>query len=141
MKKSLSILMLVIVSLSFNACSLDDDDTTNFKYVNLKVLSAEVPEAFEYGEKYTIFVTYASPNTCTYFEGFDIHKHQLTEREVYPIGTELAGSNDCQESTEEVEVSFDFEVIYKEDYLFKFWTGQNEDGEDQYIDIAVPVNE
>lgn len=141
MKKSLSILMLVIASFSFTACSLDDDDNTNFKYVNLKVISAEVPEAFEFGEKYTIFVTYANPNTCTYFEGFDIHKHQLTEREVYPIGTELISNDNCQESTEEVKVSFDFEVIYKEDYLFKFWTGQNADGEDQYIEITVPVNQ
>lgn len=133
--------MLVIASLSFTACSLDDDDATNFKYVNLKVISADVPEAFEFGGKYTISVTYANPNTCTYFEGFDIHKHQLTEREVYPIGTELTGNDDCQESTEEVEVTFDFEVIYKEDYLFKFWTGKNVDGEDEYIEIAVPVNE
>lgn len=133
--------MLVVASFSFTACSLDDDDNTNFKYVNLEVLSADVPETFEFGEKYTINVTYANPNTCTYFEGFDIHKHQLTEREVYPIGTELVGSNsDCQESTEEVEVSFDFEVIYKEDYLFKFWTGKNADGEDEYLEIVVPVN-
>ncbi|WBU90758.1 hypothetical protein [Cellulophaga omnivescoria] len=141
MKKSLSILMLLVISFSFNACSLDDDDNTNFKYVNLKVLSAEVPESFDFGERYTIYVTYAKPNACTYFEGFDIHKHQLTEREVYPIGTELIGNDNCQASTEEVEVNFDFEVIYKEDYLFKFWTGQNEDGEDQYIEFTVPVNQ
>ncbi len=139
MKKVLIILVLVVASFSFIACSLDDEGT-NFKYVNLKVISAEVPESFEYGEKYDIKVTYLNPNSCTYFEGFDIHKHKLTEREVYPIGTEFIDRNDCQEKAVEVEISLPFEVIYREDYLFKFWTGKNTDGKDQYIELSVPVN-
>jgi len=139
MKKVLSILMLFVASVSFTACSLDDDGT-NFKYVNLEVVSVEVPDSFDLGQVYDIKVTYLNPNDCTYFEGFDIHKHEVTEREVYPIGAELVDQDDCEESATEVEVTLKFEVIYEEDYLFKFWTGKNADGEDEYLEVTVPVN-
>ncbi|MCK0155911.1 hypothetical protein MWU65_01890 [Cellulophaga sp. F20128] len=139
MKRVLSILLLFAAGLSFTACSLNDDGT-NFKYVNLKVVSAEVPQSFELGQRYDIKVTYLSPNSCTYFEGFDIHKHEITEREIYPIGAELVDRDNCEESAAEVEVTLKFEVIYEDDYLFKFWTGQNADGEDEYLEVAVPVN-
>lgn len=139
MRKVLSILMLIAASVSFTACSLDDDGT-NFKYVNLKVVSAEVPESFELGQVYDIKVNYLKPNGCTFFEGWDIHKHELTEREIYPIGAELVNERSCDEIATEVEVTFKFEVIYDQEYLFKFWTGQNADGEDEYIEVIVPVN-
>lgn len=138
MKRILYVATLICVILSFNACSLDDG--SNIKYVPLTVVSAEVPDSFELGQVYEITVTYLNPNSCTFFEGFDIHKHELTTREVYPIGAEIIDDHECQEIATEVERTFDFEVIYDQDYLFQFWTGQDSNGVDQYIEIPVPVN-
>lgn len=138
MKKILCVVALVFASLSFTGCSLDDGST--IKYVPLTVISAEVPDSFELGQVYEITVTYLNPNNCTIFEGFDIHKHELTTREVYPIGAEVMGDNDCQEIATEVERTFNFEVIYDQDYVFQFWTGQDANGVDEYIEIDVPVN-
>lgn len=138
MKRILYVATLVCVLLGLNACSLDDG--SNIKYVPLTVVSAEVPDSFELGQVYEIKVTYLNPNNCTFFEGFDIHKHELTTREVYPIGAEIIDDHECQEIATEVERTFNFEVIYDQDYLFQFWTGQDSNGVDQYIEIPVPVN-
>jgi len=139
MKRILYVLALVSALFTFNACSLDD--AGNVKYVPLTVVSADVPESFELGQVYEITVTYLNPNNCTSFEGFDIHRHELTTREVYPIGVEVIDSDTaCQETTTELERSFNFEVIYNEDYLFQFWTGTDANGNDEYIEVSVPVN-
>lgn len=139
MKRIFYVLAFVLLCSPLVSCSLDDNGS-NFEYVALKVVSAEVPDSFELGQTYEIMVKYLKPNSCTFFEGFDIHKHELTTREVYPIGTEITDLDDCQELVEEVEESFDFIVLYEDDYTFQFWTGKDADGVDQYIEIDVPVN-
>ena len=56
------------------------------------------------------------------------------------IGSMLSDSEDCQEVLQEVETSFNFIVLYDQTYLFKFYTGEDENGEAQYLEIEVPVS-
>ena len=137
MKRIVYILFIGLAILSFGSCNKDDD--TNFKYVALKVVRAELPESFDLNKTYKIKVTYTNPNGCTYFEGFDVIKDSLTTRRVIPIGTTLTDRNPCEEIAKEVEVSFNFIVLFKDKYLFRFWAGEDENGKDQYLEIEVPV--
>ncbi|WFO14981.1 hypothetical protein M601_013900 [Cellulophaga baltica 4] len=76
-----------------------------------------------------------------FFEGFDIVKEDTTIRTVAAIGSMLSDSDDCKEVLEEVETSFNFIVLYPDTYLFKFYTGEDANGEAEYLEIEVPVNE
>jgi hypothetical protein len=55
------------------------------------------------------------------------------------IGTEFY-EQACTQALEEIETSFDFIVLYEGSYLFRFWSGEDENGEQQYLEIEVPVN-
>ena len=138
MKKTLLILLCFLV-VPLGSCSLDDGGV-NFNFVTLQIVDAELPESFMLNTSYTIKVTYLRPNGCTFFEGFDVNQADLTTREVVAIGSELQDT-ECTQQVEEVETTFDFFVIHSEDYLFRFWTGENAEGEQEYLEIVVPVEQ
>jgi len=35
---------------------------------------------------------------------------------------------------------FNFVVLYEEPYVFRFWQGEDSNGEAQFLEIQVPVN-
>ncbi len=72
MKKGIVLLFFSLMCTLFYSCDLDDDDAQNFHFTTLTVLEADVPESFELNETYDIEVTYLRPNSCTFFEGFDV---------------------------------------------------------------------
>jgi len=138
MRNKLTFSLLFLAALTFLGCSLDDDE--NFHFVAFPITSVEMPETFAINETYEIKVTYTRASDCAYFEGFDVVKEDQTTRNVAAIGSMLSDSEDCQEVLQEVETSFNFIVLYDQNYLFKFYTGEDENGEAQYLEIEVPVN-
>jgi len=140
MKKYLVLSLLFAAGLSLSSCDLDDDGES-YAYVPLKVVSADLPESFELNKTYHIKVTYLRPNDCTYFDGFEITKPETTTRNVVPVGAELTDSDACKEIGDEVDAYFDFVVIYNEPYRFQFYTGVDENGDVQYLEMDVPVSE
>ncbi len=137
LKKPLSLLLCLVV-FGLSSCKLEDD-RVNFRFVPLQILSVDVPEAFELNETYEIRVRYLRPNSCVFFEGFDITKEGVTTRNVVAIGTDFY-EEVCTQATEELEASFNFICLYEESYLFRFWTGEDENGNQQYLEVEVPVN-
>src|SRR5690606_29706783 len=137
--KRVFFLLLVASFTLFTSCDIDDD--VNYHFEALQVKSVEMPEAFDYGEIYNIKVTYFRPNNCTFFEGFDVVKEDLTTRKVVTIGTVIEDEEECSGSGEDLVASFNFEVLYDEPYIFRYWTGEDANGEPTYLEITVPVNE
>ncbi|WP_149273877.1 hypothetical protein [Pareuzebyella sediminis] len=141
MKRMYSILFGAVLTLFFGSCSLDDD-RVNFQYVPLEILSASVPDTFEFGQVYEINVNLLRPNECTLSEGFDVHRSandSMNIRTVSAIGI-LLDEDDCPEINQEVEDSFQFEVVYSKPYLFRFYTGDDSEGNPEFLEIEVPVN-
>lgn len=136
-KKPIS-LLLCVVFFGLSSCKLEDD-RVNFRFVPLQILSADLPESFELNETYEIRVTYLRPSACIFFEGFDITKEGVTTRNVVAIGSDFY-EEVCTLATEELEASFNFICLYDEPYLFRFWTGEDENGNNQYLEVEVPVN-
>ncbi len=137
MKKLALLSMLTVCCLIGNSCNTDDG--ANFHFAALKTLRAEVPDSFQLNEKYNITVTYERPDGCTFFEGFDVTSGDTTVRNVVVIGTVFSDST-CPPEMEEVEVAFDFVVLYNQTYTFRFWQGKDENGENLFLEIEVPVN-
>lgn len=139
--KILNSILILATLLTISSCDIDDDNT-NFHYETLEITEVQLPESFEYGGLYTIEFTYLRPTNCHYYEGFDFQKTEKTERTIYAIGARL-DEKDCQEITENNTgtATFDFEVRYHDTYTFKFYTGEDDQGEKQYITVEVPVVE
>ena len=131
---------MLFAALTFFGCSLGDDQE-NFHFVVLPITSVEMPESFVLNETYEIKVTYLRASDCEYFEGFDIVKEDTTVRNVAAIGSMLSDSDTCKEISQEIETSFNFIVLYNETYTFKYYTGDDESGVAQFIEIEVPVTE
>ncbi|RTE54913.1 hypothetical protein EHW67_07055 [Arenibacter aquaticus] len=137
--KRVIFLLLVATFALITSCEIDDD--VNYHFEALEVKSVEMPESFDFGEIYNIKVTYFRPDNCTFFEGFDVVKEDTTTRKVVTIGTVVEDEDEeCTGAGEELVSSFNFEVIYDETYLFRYWTGEDENGEPTYLEISVPVN-
>lgn len=125
------------------SCSLDDDGV-NFNYTTLRTVSAELPESFDFGRVYTVNVNLLRPDDCTLAEVEDFNVRRLATdstniRVIAPIGIVL-DKEECAELNQEFQDSFQFEVLYTEPYIFRFYIGDDADGEAEFLEIEVPVN-
>ena len=138
MKKVL-ILLFSLVALS---CSLDDENNVieNYHVEILPIESAIVPESFNYGEEHEITVTYLRPNSCHAFNDFYYVKDN-NERTVAVMSTVLDNNQNCLELNDEQQRTFTLEATQTENYVFKFWQGEDDSGNDTYLIIEVPVNQ
>ncbi|WP_298474925.1 hypothetical protein [uncultured Maribacter sp.] len=138
MKRLVSVISTVFLGFLLSNCSAEDD-SPNFQFVPLQIVSAELPESFNLDETYQIQVSFIKPNGCTLYEGFDVTKEDQTVRNVVVVGSKRIDTDDCTEQAVEQKATFNFVVLYNETYTFKFWLGETASGEDEYLEINVPV--
>lgn len=132
-------LMVVLFSLILGGCSLEEDEA-NFYFTSLPIESAELPESFNLNETYRINVTYSLPDGCTQYEGFDVTKEDTTVRNVVAIGVAMTDLVSCTQMVTQEEASFNFIVKYDQPYTFRFYQGENSEGEPEFLELVVPVN-
>jgi len=134
------VLNLVLVFL-FVSCSLGDDDNNanNLKLETLTIKEAIVPAEFTFGATHDIKVIYDLPSGCHSF--YDLfYRYEGTSRTV-AINALVNENLPCTEALVEAEYTFEVNVVQREDYVFKFWKGTDEGGENIFEEIIVPVNE
>lgn len=137
MKKLIALTLFLSLLVS---CSIDDDNQVNYGFEVLPVESVDMPEAFVFGETYPINVSYFRPSSCHFFNEFYYVK-DVNQRTVAPI-TVVYDYDNCETLKEDLVVSsFNFVVTSKEPYVFKFWQGEDDNGNDVYLTIEVPVTE
>ena len=129
---------LLLLSLLQWGCD-SDDEAMDYQFVALQITEARLPVSFQLNETYDIGVTYALPNGCSGFAGFDVIAEDTTVRRVVAIGTESLDAV-CTQQVVEVDTTFQFICLYSDTYLFKFYTGTDPEGEPQYLEYEVPVN-
>lgn len=133
MKKLIAICFLI----SFMSCSLNDEGES-YSFEILPVEVVDIPNEFQLGETYPITVSYFRPSTCYNFKEF-YYLRENNERTVAPI-TYVFDRNDCQTLENElVEATFNFVVTSNGSYIFKFWQGEDSEGDPIYLTIEVPV--
>jgi|UniRef100_UPI00404B7BE7 hypothetical protein len=133
------IIFLLLIAISFSSCSVDDD-ANNFYYEILPIESVIIPEEFELGQTYEITVTYLRPTTCHVFNNF-YYESELNQRTIAVVTT-VYQNNDCLVLIdEEAQATFNFMVNSNGTYVFKFWQGEDENGNDLYYIVEVPVVE
>jgi len=137
MKKFLLFGFLISFMLS---CSPEDDSTLNFYSVTLPIESVDMPAEFVLGNTYEIRMTYLRPSGCHLFNDF-YYVNEDGIRTIAIINT-VFYDQDCEIfENEEVEVYFDFQVNGFDPYVFRFWQGEDDNGNDIYYLVEVPVVE
>ncbi len=133
------LILLFVLVLSLASCSLGDDSNNDFYYEILPIESVDIPTEFVLGETYEIHISYLRPSGCYLFNEF-YYVSELNQRTVAVINTVY--NRDCQQFEDEiVEVSFNFMVNNNGTYVFRFWQGEDENGNDTYYIVEVPVVE
>ena len=130
---------ICIAILTFWSCSLDDDNNGieyNFEFIPIE--DVVIPEEFILDETYQIDLTYFRPTTCHSFHDFYYVPDQ--EERTVAVINQVFDNSGCQPLEDElIEVSFDFKAVYSQIYVFKFWQGENEAGEDIFLTFEIPV--
>lgn len=122
------------------SCSINDDDNVQNTYVELlPVETATVPDEFTRGETYNIILTFKRPTECHAYKDI-LLKNESDGLFVAVMSTVFTGNFECQALNNEVlEKAFSFKPGEADSYVFKFWHGTNDSGEEEYINIEVPV--
>lgn len=133
------IIVLFISFACFFSCSIDDEDNLNYKLEFVGIETVDIPEEFVLGEVHEISMTYFRPSSCHVFYDF-FYEIDGNERTVAVVNIVPEGESCAIESEDEQEVALNFQVNSAEPYIFRFYQGEDEDGEDVYQIVEVPVS-
>jgi hypothetical protein len=133
-------LILFLAVFLIYGCDDDDDgyNEHNFYYEYVSVVSADLPDEFIYGRTYLIDVTIELPNSCYYFYNQYDYFYEGDSRLVYPIA-HVDEDVACTPGVREVTFTMRVLALQQETYIFKFYQGEDADGQDSYLTIEVPV--
>jgi PBP1b-binding outer membrane lipoprotein LpoB len=135
MKKIISLLALVFI---LNSCSTDDNSGPKYLFEFARIESVDIPTEMVVGSTYHIVIHYRKPSTCHYYNGFYYEK----DGNVRTIAVESAvvQSNNCQLLTDEIaDCSFDFYATTEGSYVFKFYQGKDDQGNNIFLQYEIPV--
>jgi len=127
----------MIVALTVTSCN-DDDDYHEHHLEHVSVISAELPDEFTYGHTYRINVTIELPNSCYYYYDQYDYFYEGTSRLIYPIA-HVDDDVACTQNITETTFSIPIQALQNEPYIFKFYQGEDDNGEDMFLTIEVPV--
>lgn len=111
----------------------------------LPIESASVPDEVLLGETYTISYSYFKPSTCYLFSDL----YYVSENNVRTIAVinkvlNASGNIICETLTNQLEErSFTFVADITDNindaYIFKFWHGKDNNGQDTFLVFEVPI--
>ncbi|MBQ4822088.1 hypothetical protein J8M14_18580 [Aquimarina sp. MMG016] len=135
----MKIILALLITICFSGCSLDDDSDINFTYQLVPVESVDIPDQFTRGETVKITTSYFRPSTCHSFSGYEYDR--LGNERTVAVVNVVVETGSCEDlgQTELVEASLNFFVGSEDSYVFRFWQGRNDQGENQFLTIEVPV--
>lgn len=134
------LIILVALTVSVTSCSDDDDDYNEHEYhlEYIGVVSADVPDEFIYGKTYRINITIELPNSCYFYYNQYDYFYEGTSRLIYPIA-HVDDGVPCTLNITETTFSIPVQALQSEPYIFKFYQGEDADGQDIFLTIEVPV--
>lgn len=134
------IFLLVLSMVVLNGCLPDDNDIRDISIEFLPIDSYEIPEEFHSGETYEITVGYTKPNDCYQFR--DIFFAANGNERIVAVTNTIDNALNCDFSPVQDEATFNFLVNgFFDHYVFKLWQGRDNNGNDLYTIVEVPVVE
>lgn len=134
--KLISSLFFIMLLMSCNP----ESDEIKYNLEFLAIESVDLPDTLVLGQTHEIKVTYKKPTSCHVFNAFYYEKN-LNIRTI-AVNSIVTQRDDCVTLDNEIEeASINFYVTNNGSYIFKFWQGKDENGEDLFLEIEVPVED
>ncbi len=134
MKKILAFICVFMLTIS---CS-DEESTPPVRYVLVPIQNVEIPEVMYVETSYNIGVEYVRLSTCHGFDGFYYQKNGFTR--IISVQNFVVEKPDCQPLTDQVNSeNMLFQPTEPGTYLFKFWKGKDDSGNDVFLEIERTV--
>lgn len=134
--KNLWFIFLIALTVSVQSCLKDDGN--NPVYVRMEITDVDMPDTFQLGATYEIRINYLRPDGCTHLQGFDSYPVEQTTRQIVAVGVRYENEV-CPDVVKEETGQFFFQVIYTGTYTFKFWQGEDDEGNPEYLEKKIPV--
>lgn len=136
-------LFLILVALATVGCSTDDVTPQEYTLEILPIRTViDMPQTVNYNDSYVVNYTYYLPTNCHTFSDL-YYLTEGAERTVAVISRRINPDGDviCEDLPyEEIQGSFTFHVLNNTGtYIFKFWQGLNEFGQDEYLVYEIPI--
>ena len=132
--KKILILFLTIGTLM--SC-LSDNDDPNYDIILLPINSYTVPDEFNFGAKETVKVKFTLPDGCHAYHS--VYYQYDGDARIIAVRAIKYKEDGCTDSLTEKEVDIDIQIRQREDYILKFWKGKNDDDEDVFDEVTIPV--
>lgn len=117
--------------------SCTDDDSSSYHYELLPVEDALIPEEFIFGEIYDLSIKYIVPDNC-YMNSDVLYEYDQDARNIAVI-SHVASNDNCDALDLEQELTLKVQALQSSPYIFRFWQGDDENGEPIYLIMEVPV--
>ncbi|MFT3794581.1 hypothetical protein [Flavobacterium sp.] len=139
------LLLLLLVVFALNGCSTDGDNQPKVYYELVPIDRCQMPYRMSSGETYELDMFFNMPTTChaykgIYFEGEGNVKTVAIQATVFERNdcTVIPTSNNGSPSFTTAKYNFTAGAPGTM-YTFKIWTGKNEQGENTFYEVEVPV--
>ena len=130
------LILLVSILFLFNSC---EPEGNSISVRVLPVASVDIPTEFELGETYPITMQYYRPSNC--HSPYGIYYEKDLNIRICAIKNLVEERGSCAPLDNIlVEETFNFKVTSTGNYIFKFWTGTDGNGEDTFLIYDIPVN-
>jgi len=131
---------LFLATFLFYGCNDDDDDYDehdyHLEYIGTKTV--DLPNEFIFGNVYRINGTIELPNSCYYYYNQYDYFYEGSSRIIYPIAHVDDGVS-CAEKITTAKFSIPVHIQQSEPYVFKFYQGEDDDGNELFLTVEVPV--
>lgn len=129
------IIFVIFAVIFFVSCS--DDDGSDYHYELLAAEDVLVPEEFVFGQVYDLTVKYIAPDNC-YINSDILYEYDQDARNIAVISL-VVEDYDCDVLDLEQVLTFKVHALQSNPYTFRFWQGDDENGEPIYLIVEVPV--
>lgn len=130
---------LALIAMAFSSCDISDDNQIRVQLVAVGVTDVEIPDPFVFGQNNDIILRYNNPSTCHRFEGFKIDQN-LNVFEV-TVFTNFIDEAVCESNNLPTEQTLPFLARSNGTVVFKFFTGFDDNGEREFLEYEVDVQE
>ncbi len=119
------------------SCSLNDDNGTNQQLVFVAIDSVQLPDTLVFGQQYELPISYTQPGNCYNFYDF---QYEATDSTRYIGVINTVNTSIACDSTPRVDTrKLNLDVRYDNTYVFKFYQGDDANGDAKYLTKNVPV--
>ena len=139
-KMKRAVFLMVVMVLQYS-CSLEtSSDEPSFYFETMPMESVELPLEFNYGETYTVNVSYEVPSNCYNFS--DIYIENNGNTRTIAVINSVISDRICEPFNDRLAVaSFDLKIESRDSYVLRFWKGKDLNGQDNYYIVEIPVTD